>query len=216
MQIISPINIPFYLFTASEELKKVVFNHVDSLEFQNEAKPEYGWISPNYFHPQLFDFFDECVKEVQSIYYKDHLSFPIVDCWVNKYTTSNRLVKHNHPNSIICGLYYVTTHEGYGSTIFEASNPWNFMSPSNNMMLTINKETNNIISGKIEPRAGNLVLFPPSLVHYMDTIQATSTTRYTIAFNTFVSGIVDNVQTKKISIQSVSLRSKFKPKPVAE
>ena len=210
MQIISPINIPFYLFTASKELQTTVYNHVVNLQFQTDGEDKYGFIYPNYFHPQLFDFFDQSISAVQKLLYKDHLKFPVTDCWVNKYTTSNILKKHNHPNSIICGVYYVTTHRGYGSTVFESPNPWNFLSPISTMPLTVNKSANNNLRGEVPAQAGSLILFPPSLAHYMDVIEHPNTVRYTIAFNTFVSGVIDNSDTRKLTINTLPLRNKFK------
>jgi hypothetical protein len=209
MEIITPLSIPFYKFIAPQHIQDDVLEHVQSLKYKPEHIREAGFVYGDYFNEKLFDFFDDSIKKVQQVYYSDDLSFPIVDCWVNKYSTLNYLNKHYHPNSVICGLYYVTNHENFGETIYEAENPWNMLSPlHSNINLLINKHSKPLI-GKVKAEAGTLVLFPPSLYHYMNTITSKSVVRYTIAFNTFPSGTISNQQTAKLSLEVISLRKKI-------
>lgn len=211
MEIISILKVPFYKFTAPEELQEKILKNVKTLNFLPEENQS-GYSHHDYFHEELFDFFEDAIFKVQKIYYKENLNFPIVDCWVNKYSMLNNLHKHQHGNSIICGIYYVTSHENCGGTVFEMANPWTMSSSfSNSCRLRMDKKPSPL-TGEILPKAGNLVLFPPSMVHFMNTIKNTDV-KYSIAFNTFVSGIIDDSHTAKLSLNSFSLRDKLKQKP---
>lgn len=208
MEKIDILNIPFYKFKVENDIQQDVYNIVQKLEYKRELKSEIGFVYHNFFHEGLFDFFDNSIKQVQNIYFNDDLSFPIVDCWVNKYTTLNYLQKHTHANSVLCGVYYVTAHDNL-NTVFETSNPWNIVTNSNNTsILKINKNYNPI-TGEIKAEAGTLVLFPPSLFHYMKTITVKNDTRYTIAFNTYPSGRISASPTQYLNIKVLSVKEKL-------
>jgi len=200
MEQINVVNIPFYKFKADKGLVEVIKTETSSLKYMSENTLENGYVYPNFYHNELFKFFNKSIEQVKNLYYKSDIEFPIVDCWVNKYTTLNRLNKHKHSNSVICGLYYVTSHTDLGATFFEDKNPWNFEN-SNGINLSINKENTETIHGSIFPEEGTLVLFPSNIAHYMRPIQKISTVRYTIAFNTFPTGVISNWRSSKLSIQ---------------
>lgn len=192
------INIPFYKFYAEKELISKIFEDVQKIKYVPESEPNLGSVSDNYFHQELFKWFNTCIKQVANEYYQNSIDFPIVDCWVNKYTSLTRLKKHNHANSIICGLYYVTTHNS-GNTVFEHPNPWSFSANGPSFNLSIDKG-NEIIEGEINPVAGTLILFPGNLMHYMKTFKDTKSDKYSIAFNTFPSGEISNHKSMRLHI----------------
>jgi hypothetical protein len=209
MKKINTINIPFYEFNSSRELAEEVLADVKTKNFRLDA-PEQGNILNDYHHEKLFDFFESAVKSVKNLYYKDTLEFPIVECWVNEYKTMTRLQKHYHSNSVICGLYYLTEHDKNYSTIFNAKNPWTHSVPTESFThLNIVKD-NIPLSGETIPEVGKLILFPASLIHYMNTISPKDKVlRYTIAFNTFADGVVSDSSTTKLHLKSVSLKEKL-------
>lgn len=200
-------SIPFYRFTTSETLNQKVLSHLESINFDHETRPEYGYVYSDYFHNELFDFFDECINQVAKIYYKPELNFPIVDCWVNKYKRMNLLRKHKHPNSTISGVYYVTSHEDDGYTRYAVENPWTKHCNVDDILHIANNKDHDLYA-KVPSIAGTLVLFPPNIIHYMDTLRKISDTRYTIAFNTYAQGVISNHSTSKLEINPVSLRDR--------
>ena len=121
-----------------------------------------------------------------------------------------RLHKHYHSNSVICGLYYLTEHDKNYSTIFNANNPWTHSVPAESFThLNIVKD-NIPLSGEIIPEVGKLILFPASLIHYMNTISPRDKVlRYTIAFNTFAGGVVSDSSTTQLQLKIVSLKEKL-------
>lgn len=211
MKIINVLSVPIYQFVAPKDLQEKVLEHVKTLEFLPEANQS-GYSYHDYFHDELFDFFEDAISQVQKIYYKDNLKFPIVDCWVNKYSKLNSLHRHQHANSVICGIYYVTSHESYGGTIFEMSNPW-FMGSSflNSCRIKIDKSSSGSLFGEVAAESGKLILFPPSLIHSMNIIKNMSV-KYSVAFNTFASGIIDDSHTAKLTLSPLSLRDRLKQK----
>jgi len=203
MKKIDAINIPFYTFQAEFNLIKDIQYLISTLEFIPASDSTNGYVYPKFYNDKLFDFFNQSINEVKKIYYKDEIEFPIVDCWVNKYTTMNKLNEHNHPNSVICGLYYVTDHSDHGETIFNTKNPW-ILHNSEGINLTIHKDFKPL-SGQISAEEGKLVLFPASLYHFMKPISKLNKIRYTIAFNTFPTGLISNWRTSCLNIETKGL-----------
>lgn len=195
MNIISPISIPFYEFTADEELTNDVLEDVKKLKFD---MPNMGnnisYGNDFYYHPKLFDFFDKCLLELKLILkLKENLELPIVSCWVNKNSKLQYHHYHNHYNSIISGIFYLTTHDS-GNTVFAIPDPWynNLSDPK--MPLSTNTgasygELLPQLSGKNKPISGKLILFPSHIKHKVLPLTSNDD-RYTIAFNTFISGVL--------------------------
>lgn len=204
MEKINGISIPFYKFNADNELNNKVYSDVIKLTYNPE--PDVGAIYNNYYNEDLFNWFNDCIAKVSKELYTDSLSFPIVDCWVNKYTALSRLKKHYHSNSIICGVYYVTGHQD-GQTMFQHPNPWSFSSSPERprFNLSIDKSNNQMLEGKVTPSEGLLILFPGNLFHYMNTYKDTKKTRYTVAFNTFPSGEFSDSKSMRLAINTISM-----------
>ena len=99
------VSIPFYEFEANESLVDLVLEDVKQLKFiENELTN----ITPDeYYHPELFDFFDQCLLEIRDKFLVPSLELPIISCWVNKAHRFNRHYEHNHSNSFISGIFYV-------------------------------------------------------------------------------------------------------------
>jgi uncharacterized protein (TIGR02466 family) len=212
MEKIDAISVPFYKFTAEDTLVKEIQEEMKTIEFVSEQTYENGYVYHNYYNKNLFEFFDKSIKEFKKVYFHDDVEFPIVDCWVNKYGRMNKLNRHMHSNSIICGLYYVTTHiERQAATIFEFDNPWVFVKPiMNSFNMSVNEDPAQPLTGEIMPVAGTLILFPPALYHYMKPITKFKEFRYTIAFNTFASGDISMNKSQVLSIKSQSVEDRVK------
>ena len=214
MKKIDAISIPFYEFNSGIELAEEVLADVKTKNLRPGNAPEQGNILHNYYHEKLFNFFKSAVQSVKHLYYKDTLEFPITECWVNEYKTMSRLNKHHHPNSVICGLYYLTEHDKNYSTIFNANNPWTHSVPTESFMQLSIARNNIPLSGETIPEIGKLILFPAGLWHYMNTISPKDkpndkVLRYTIAFNTFADGVVSDHSTMALQLKSVSLKEKL-------
>lgn len=205
MQILDAIKIPFYEFQADNELTDKIFNEIKDFKFSPEPNAENGSGYPDYYNKELFEWFNSCIKQVADLYYESTLTFPIVDCWVNKYYAIQKLQKHNHSNAIICGCYYLTSHNS-GETIYEFPNPW-LQENSQISNISINK-TFKPLSAGIKPVKGKLVLFPSTMKHYAHPFKDTKSPKYTIAFNTFPSGVISDWKSKKLEFKTVSVEER--------
>lgn len=132
-------------------------------------------------------------KSVQSyfneVYAPKHDVKPYVtQSWANYTNKGQYHHKHNHPNSVISGVFYVAAmpsrdriyfyKDGY-QQIKVTTEDWNQW---------------NSESWWYEVAAGKIVLFPSNLTHMVETVQSEDT-RISIAFNTFLEGVVGDNKT---------------------
>lgn len=210
MKKVNILNYPIYEFKSDLGLTEKVLDDLQTKEFfllKDEGSS--SKFCPDYFHEELFQFFESCILELKKIYFYDHIDFPIVDCWANKYNMMQTLRNHTHSNSVISGLYYVTTHENMGATSFNIPDPWT----TNNFdegydIIKINKHKS-FISGDVQPSAGTLLLFPAQVGHRVKSLNKPTDVRYTISFNAFPSGNIGLHNTGKLTLHTVSLRERL-------
>ena len=109
----------------------------------------------------------------------------ITQSWLN-YTETNQFHhKHQHPNSLVSGVFYVNCHEeldkikffndGY-KTIKPEIKDWNLYN-SESWWFTV--------------KTGDIILFPSSLTHMVENKEGTNT-RISLAFNVFIKGTIGN------------------------
>ena len=183
--------IPIYEFQLeNENLIEETYDQAISLDFSDNMLNK---ISDHsfFYHESMFEWFDQCIDQVKKIYFIDEVSLPIISSWVNKSSKLERHHIHRHPNSILSGIFYLTTHEK-AETVFYYENPYFEMGKTD--LFTASKYLKNAlaenpftITGKVAPKKGKLILFPSSMVHGTRP-NTDSYGRYTISFNTFFSG----------------------------
>ncbi len=132
------------------------------------------------------NFLDECCKDYVNkiICPKNNLELYITQSWLN-YTEQNQYHhRHEHPNSIISGVFYFNSNKDmikfFSHIKYQQIKPiiddkkynlWN----SNSWWFSI--------------EAGQLVMFPSSTTHQVDVKKGTNT-RISLAFNTFYKGTI--------------------------
>ena len=105
----------------------------------------------------------------------------ITQSWLN-YTETNQFYhKHAHPNSLISGVFYINCHEELDKIKF-----------FDDKYKTIKLETKdwnlyNSESWWFTVKTGDIIMFPSSLTHMVETKEGTNT-RISLAFNVFVKG----------------------------
>jgi hypothetical protein len=206
------VTIPFYEFEANESLVDLVLEDVKQLKF---VENELTNITPDeYYHPELFDFFDQCLLEIRDKFLIPSLELPIISCWVNKAHRFNRHYEHSHSNSFISGIFYLTTHDN-SETIFSIPNPWfHSITDKLHVFRSVTADAglpdDQWIKGKVKPTKGKLVLFPSNIRH-STSANTSKDFRYTIAFNAFVSGKLGfhgNVATR-LEIKTIGVKDRF-------
>ena len=141
---------------------------LNNLAFKN-LKQEIDLIVQDYFNKVLSN--------------TDSVTPYITQSWLNYTETNQYHHKHEHPNSLVSGVFYINCDEKFDKIKF-------FNNKYKPIKLEV-KEWNlwNSESWWFPVKTGNIVLFPSSLTHMVETKEGTNT-RISLAFNTFIKGTV--------------------------
>ena len=132
-------------------------------------------------HLKVQDYFDKVISPANNI------TPYITQSWLNYTETNQYHHKHQHPNSLVSGVFYINCHEEHDTIKF-----------FNNKYLTIKPEVKdwniwNSDAWWFSVKTGDVILFPSSLTHMVETKQGDNT-RISLAFNVFIKGTVGDVK----------------------
>jgi uncharacterized protein (TIGR02466 family) len=125
------------------------------------------------------DYFDKVISPANNI------TPYITQSWLNYTETNQYHHKHAHPNSLVSGVFYINCDEKHDKIKF-------FNDTYKTIKLEI-KDWNiwNSESWWFSVKTGDVILFPSSLTHMVETKQSDNT-RISLAFNVFIKGTVGN------------------------
>jgi len=124
---------------------------------------------------KIQDYFDKIISPANNI------TPYITQSWLNYTETNQYHHKHTHPNSLVSGVLYINCNEEFDKIKFFNENyktikievkDWNIW----------NSET-----WWFSVKTGDLIMFPSSLTHMVETKQGDNT-RISLAFNVFIKG----------------------------
>jgi uncharacterized protein (TIGR02466 family) len=115
---------------------------------------------------------------------REEIEIYITQSWLNVNKPGEFHHQHSHSNSILSGVFYISTEEGDSIT---------FTDPNFDLkhVLRIEPEKFNVWNSSIcsSPSITNeLILFPSWLIHQVEPNEKATTDRISISFNTFVKG----------------------------
>jgi uncharacterized protein (TIGR02466 family) len=180
---------PIYISKLNRELNKEELLFIDKTKLdvcQNDGGNTYS--NDNYvLNQKVFNSLKEDLYLRVQYYFKKILSYTdsampfITQSWLNYTETNQHHHRHQHYNSILSGVFYINCDEKFDKIKF-----------FNNNYQTIKpeiKEYNiwNSDSWNFPVKTGDIVLFPSSLMHMVETKKGTNT-RISLAFNTFLKG----------------------------
>ena len=131
-------------------------------------------------HMKVMNYFDKVICT-------DNLITPyITQSWIN-YTQSDQFHhQHNHQNSYISGVFYISADKEVDSITFYK--PY----PDERIRLHITKPNPfNSTNLRFPVETGNVFLFPSRLIHGVDRKKGTNT-RISLSFNVFFKGTIGN------------------------
>ena len=131
-------------------------------------------------HTKVMDYFDKVICT-------DNLITPyITQSWLN-YTKSDQFHhQHNHPNSLVSGIFYISADKKVDSITFSK------VSLHDKIKLNITKyNIFNSSSCTFPVETGNILLFRSSLVHGVGKKKGNNI-RISLSFNVFIKGTVGN------------------------
>jgi uncharacterized protein (TIGR02466 family) len=124
----------------------------------------------------------------------DKITPYITQSWLNYTETNQYHHKHAHPNSLVSGVFYINCHKELDKIKF-----------FDDKYKTIKLETKdwnlyNSESWWFTVKTGDIIMFPSSLTHMVETKEGTNT-RISLAFNVFVKGTLgDNTRLTELTI----------------
>ena len=120
---------------------------------------------------------------LRSIYApKNEVSLRLTQSWLNYCKPGEWHHKHSHPNSFVSGVLYLKAARAKDKIYFYRDGYQQIQLPTDNYNL------HNSNSWWFEVGSGDLMLFPSSLTHMVETVE--SEDRVSLAFNTFPVGYV--------------------------
>jgi len=183
---------PIYISKLNRELTNKELSFIDKNKL-NVYKNEGNTTSnDNYIlnHKAFENLKKELDLKVQDYFNKiicpsNNITPYITQSWLNYTETNQYHHKHEHPNSLVSGVFYINSDEQFDKIKF-----------FNDKYETIKLESKewNIWNSKswwFSVKTGDVILFPSSLTHMVETKQGTNT-RISLAFNVFIKGTVGN------------------------
>lgn len=133
----------------------------------------------------IADFCQSAVNEYLLRIYapRNEVSLYFTQSWANYTQPGGYHHKHAHPNSFISGVFYVNADSEKDKIFFYRDGYEQLKLPTDNWNL------HNSESWWFQVGTGDLLLFPSSLTHMVETTQSAET-RISISFNTFLKGYV--------------------------
>jgi uncharacterized protein (TIGR02466 family) len=117
---------------------------------------------------------------------KNNITPYITQSWLNYTETNQHHHKHEHPNSFLSGVLYINAVKEYDKIFFYKKDNYRMINP---VVEQWNVYNSNLWWFPVE--TGQLILFPSSLTHSVETKKGNNT-RISLAFNTFVKGAIGN------------------------
>jgi len=125
------------------------------------------------------DYFEKVISPT------DAITPYITQSWLNYTETNQYHHKHHHPNSLVSGVFYINCDNKFDKIKF-----------FNTEYKTIKPEVKNWNLWNSESwwfpvKTGDIIIFPSSLTHMVETKEGTNT-RISLAFNVFIKGKIGN------------------------
>ena len=175
--------------TEDKEIEEIIKEGMNDNSFNKTSDNNY------IFNTKLYNLKEFCEEHIkiyveQVINPKEELDFYITQSWLNVTRPGESHHTHSHPNSIISGVFYVSTEEDDKIYFYEPA------SQKSRIEFVIN-EFNlwNSKSWFIPTERNNLILFPSWLGHSVEPNEKATTDRISLSFNIFVRGTVGGQDT---------------------
>lgn len=176
-----PTPVAFWNFNITDEEKDYVRN-LEQRPNQGNTTSRQNYLLFEEPMERIAGFVENCLAEyMKSVHAPKHKVSPyITQSWAN-YTKSGQFHhKHAHPNSFVSGCVYIAAK---GDKIYFYRDGYQQIK-----LPTDNWNPYNSDSWWFEVNEGDVILFPSSLTHMVQTVDGEE--RISIAFNTFLKGTI--------------------------
>lgn len=173
---------PPHLFLNYEGDLTDVLNHVKDIDYKDSRTNQSSFntfiINEPVFKDLKVFFYDSLRTYVNEVFETDH-QYSITQSWINKSGRGGSHTVHNHPNSVVSGVFYLQSDESTGDIVF--CRPGGFNEYQVNGGCTNKFLSDNYIC---PPKVGRLILFPSNMPHYVMPNDS-DVDRYSLSFNSF-------------------------------
>ena len=183
---------PIYMSKLDRELTKKELSFVDKSKLDFYKNDGNITSNNNYIlNQKVFGSLKEDIYLRVEDYFKKVLSYTdavtpyITQSWLNYTETNQYHHKHAHPNSIVSGVFYINCHEEFDKIKFFKES-YKAIKPEIKDWNLYNSE-----SWWFTVKTGDIILFPSSLTHMVETKEGDNT-RISLAFNVFIKGTIGN------------------------
>lgn len=180
---------PVVFVDRQKELSDIEKNII--LYFLNDCKQNTGnKLSKNQYvleHEALKDLKEFCLKEINNYFCNfynpiNKIEFYVTQSWLSITDHDEYHHVHDHPNSILSGVFYIEVDEELDNiTFFNQKNDFSLFFPCSEWKNFFAK------NWKFKIKKNNLIIFPSTLKHGVDKT-ISNKKRISLAFNTFVKG----------------------------
>jgi len=184
---------PIYISKLNRELTNKELSFIDKTKldvYKNEGNTT---SNDNYIlNQKVFkDLKTDLDLRVQDYFQKiisstDEITPYITQSWLNYTETNQYHHKHEHPNSLVSGVFYINCDDKFDKIKFYKKDIYQTIKPKIKDWNLYNSET-----WWFSVKTGDIILFPSSLTHMVETKQGDNT-RISLAFNVFIKGTVGN------------------------
>tara|TARA_R110000787_G_C13381008_1_gene441809 strand:+ start:708 stop:1322 length:615 start_codon:yes stop_codon:yes gene_type:complete len=183
---------PVYLSKLNRKFTKKELSLINKCKV--DSHNNVGNVGSNENYILNHDIFNNLKKEIDlkvKDYFKkvicitDEVTPYITQSWLNFTETNQFHHKHEHPNSLVSGVLYINCDKEFDKIKF-FNNEYKIIKPEVKEWNLWNSE-----SWWFPVKTGDLILFPSSLTHTVEAKEGTNT-RISLAFNTFVKGVIGN------------------------
>lgn len=143
-----------------------------------------GWQSPSdfYLDDSFSEFADYIFKNSLAALTHYNLEFRLSNMWININRKGDYNVIHDHPLSIMSGVFWVKTSKNCGKLKFESPHSFTQHLLLESVNSEIAKEQNYYGNYTFDPKEGTIILFPSDFKHGVEPNESNED-RISIAFN---------------------------------
>ena len=170
----------------SDKMEEIIIPKIPSLSLTHEHNTNVSVYSSFFsdkplVSPKEIKPFLNYVESIAQIYGKESNIFKAerINYWIQDYKKGNGHSTHCHPQSTICGTYYIRANENAGFLSF--SNPNSSLILATRPLSEPKNQSNQFYN--IKPQKGLLVLFPFWLMHKIIPSQEENVIRTSLSFN---------------------------------
>ena len=156
----------------------------------------------NPYDEVLFTWFKKCL-DICSLEILGNTYLDICDSWLTRTKFGQSSLDHFHSYSILSGVYYFNDSK----TAIEFTIDNIVADSLTKLFPPMGESVLNRI--QINPTRGTLLIFPSSIFHKIQTNKFVGKSRFSLAWNSFLNGVISDKQTRYLNIKLETVAERY-------